>query len=67
MFLHTAAISSWGGDQLPNQCQQALEEMRGTRGLIVDVRLNGGGSDDLFGEQGGDIMYGDDQPRGFAR
>jgi RNA polymerase sigma-70 factor (ECF subfamily) len=40
-------ISAWNNDQVPRQCQQALEEMRGTRGLIVDVRLNGGGSEDL--------------------
>jgi C-terminal processing protease CtpA/Prc len=40
------AISAWNNEQIPNQCQAALEEMRGTRGLIVDVRLNGGGSED---------------------
>ena len=40
------AIYGWSGPDIPLQCQQVLEEMRDTRGLIVDVRLNGGGSED---------------------
>ena len=41
------AIYGWDGSNLPDQCQQILENMRATRGMIVDVRLNGGGSEDL--------------------
>ena len=41
------AISGWGDADLPAQCQAALENMRDTRGLIVDVRMNGGGSENL--------------------
>ena len=32
---------------IPAECGEALEHMRDTRGLIVDVRLNGGGSEPL--------------------
>ena len=41
------AIYGWNGPHLPALCHEALEQMRNTRGLIVDVRLNGGGSEDL--------------------
>ncbi|HEY3862004.1 MAG TPA: S41 family peptidase [Verrucomicrobiae bacterium] len=41
------AIFGWDDDTVPAQCAEALEKMRDTRGLIVDVRLNGGGSDKL--------------------
>ncbi len=41
------AIYGWSDSDTPKQCQLALEKMRATRGLIVDVRLNGGGSEDL--------------------
>ncbi|MEW6236756.1 MAG: S41 family peptidase [Candidatus Omnitrophota bacterium] len=41
------AIWSWTNPEIPGQFDQALEEMRDVRGLIVDVRLNGGGSEDL--------------------
>jgi len=47
------AIYGWDGPDLPDQCQQALEQMRETRGLIVDVRLNGGGGEDLAREFAG--------------
>jgi hypothetical protein len=40
------AIRGWDDPDIPAQCQAALEQMRDTRGLIVDVRLNGGGSED---------------------
>jgi hypothetical protein len=40
------AIYGWNSADLPNRFQEVLEEMRDTRGLIVDVRLNGGGSED---------------------
>ena len=40
------AIYGWNsGPEIPAQCDEALEQMRGTRGLIVDVRLNGGGDE----------------------
>ena len=39
------AINSWTDSAIPTACQQALEQMRDTRGLIVDVRANGGGSE----------------------
>jgi len=39
-------IYAWDGPQVPDSCQKVLEQMRDTRGLIVDVRLNGGGSED---------------------
>ncbi|MGO8679032.1 MAG: S41 family peptidase [Limisphaerales bacterium] len=41
------AISGWSDEAIPQDCDAALEEMRDTRGLILDVRLNGGGSEDL--------------------
>jgi hypothetical protein len=44
------AIFGWDDPQIPAQCGEALEHMRDTRGLIVDVRLNGGGSD-IMAEQ----------------
>jgi C-terminal processing protease CtpA/Prc len=40
-------ISQWRGKQLPNYFDRVLEQMRHTRGLILDVRLNGGGSEPL--------------------
>jgi hypothetical protein len=40
------AIYGWNDPKIPALCQAALEKMRDTRGLIVDVRLNGGGSED---------------------
>jgi len=40
-------IKSWQGDDLVDRFDEVLERMRDTRGLIVDVRLNGGGSETL--------------------
>jgi len=42
-----AGIYGWDDDTLPEHFDQALEQMRDTRGLIVDVRCNGGGNEDL--------------------
>lgn len=40
------AIHGWNtGPEIPAQCAEALEQMRDTRGLVVDVRLNGGGDE----------------------
>jgi hypothetical protein len=50
------AIASWDDPAAPNQCAEALEQMRNTRGLIVDVRLNGGGSEDLAREVAGRFL-----------
>jgi hypothetical protein len=47
------AIYGWSHPDVPSLCQEALEQMRGTRGLILDVRLNGGGSEDLAQEVAG--------------
>jgi hypothetical protein len=41
------AIFGWDDDKIPAQCGEALEQMRDTRGLIVDVRLNGGGAEPM--------------------
>ncbi len=41
------AIFGWDDPKIPAQCGEALEQMRATRGLIVDVRLNGGGGEPL--------------------
>ncbi len=41
------AIYNWTDSSLPTQFDAALEYMRNTRGLIIDVRLNGGGSEPL--------------------
>ena len=42
------AVYGWNDvEHLPAQCGEALEHMRDTRGLIVDVRLNGGGGEPL--------------------
>lgn len=49
-------IDSWSDDNAPSQCDEALSQMRQTRGLIVDVRLNGGGSEDLAGELAGRFL-----------
>ncbi|MHC4745539.1 MAG: S41 family peptidase, partial [Planctomycetota bacterium] len=40
------AIYSWSGD-VDQKFDEVLENMRDTRGLIIDVRLNGGGSEPL--------------------
>ena len=41
------AIYNWSNPDVSAQCDIALEQLHDTRGLIVDVRLNGGGSEDL--------------------
>lgn len=38
------------GKQISEQCDEALETMRDTRALIVDVRMNLGGNEDVAGE-----------------
>jgi len=41
------AIFGWNDSKIPAECGEVLEKMRDTRGLIVDVRLNGGGGEPL--------------------
>jgi hypothetical protein len=41
---------------VPAKCNEALEQMRDTRGLIVDVRMNGGGSEPLAGQFAGRFL-----------
>lgn len=50
------AIYSWSDPEVVTTCDQALEQLRGTAGLIVDVRLNGGGSEDLAQEVAGRFL-----------
>lgn len=50
------AIYNWNSRSIPEQCDRVLEKMRGTRGLILDVRLNGGGSEDLAREVAGRFL-----------
>jgi hypothetical protein len=42
-----AGIYGWDDASVPEQFDKALEKMRQTRGLIVDVRWNGGGNEHL--------------------
>ena len=50
------AIFGWSDRQIPQQVGEALEPMRNTRGLIVDVRLNGGGSEPLAAKVAGRFL-----------
>jgi carboxyl-terminal processing protease len=49
-------ISRWGGPNLVAQFDQALEEFKNSKGLIIDVRGNGGGSDALADEVNGRFL-----------
>jgi C-terminal processing protease CtpA/Prc len=40
-------ISRWTDDTIPKQFDDALEIFKATRGIIIDVRGNGGGNDQL--------------------
>jgi C-terminal processing protease CtpA/Prc len=65
------AIYGWNNSDTPAKCNAALEQMRDTRGLIVDVRLNGGGSEPLAALFAGrflskDFVYGFSQYRNGA-
>ena len=50
------SIAQWDDPEIPVQIDETLEQMRGTRGLILDVRLNGGGSEDLAREVAGRFL-----------
>ncbi len=50
-------IYGWNtGPEIPAQCEEALEQMRDTRGLIIDVRLNGGGDEPTAGKVAGRFL-----------
>lgn len=55
------AIYNWSHPDIPAEVDSALEQLRATRALIVDVRLNGGGSEDLAQEVAGRFV-----PRPFT-
>lgn len=62
------AIGAWSQDAIPRQVDEGLERMRETRGLIVDVRLNGGGNEMLARQVAGrfvanESVYGFNQYR----
>ena len=50
------AIHQWNDDSIPRQVDVILEEMRDTRGLVIDVRLNGGGSEPLARDVAGRFL-----------
>jgi len=51
------AIYGWDtGQGIPAQVDEALEQMRNTRGLIIDVRLNGGGDEPTAGKVAGRFL-----------
>lgn len=41
------AIDGWSDEAVPEAFDRVLDELRDTRGLIIDVRLNGGGNETL--------------------
>lgn len=49
-------ISQWGGGNLVAEIDKALEEFKGFKGLVIDVRGNGGGSDELADEVNGRLI-----------
>ncbi len=49
-------IYSWTDDSESAAFDQALDQMRDTRGLILDVRLNGGGSEPLAQQVAGRFL-----------
>jgi C-terminal processing protease CtpA/Prc len=52
-------IPEWSGDGMPDEFDDVLEQMRDTRGLIIDARLNGGGSEPLARDVAG--RFADDE------
>jgi hypothetical protein len=51
-----AAIYGWDDGSVPEQFDKALEQMRDTKGLIVDVRWNGGGNERLAQQVAGRFL-----------
>jgi len=61
-------IYGWDDGSVPKQFDDALKQMRDTKGLIVDVRWNGGGDERLAQQVAGrflqkEVIYGYDQFR----
>ena len=61
-------IGTWSQEAIPGQVDGVLDRLRETRGLIVDVRLNGGGSETLARQVAGrfvakEFVYGFNQYR----
>jgi hypothetical protein len=52
-------IHQWNDAAIPRQVDEVLEQMRDTRGLIIDVRLNGGGSEPQAEEVAGRFLDGE--------
>jgi C-terminal processing protease CtpA/Prc len=50
------AVSGWTDSDTSSQVEEVLEQMRDTRGLVLDVRLNGGGSEPLAREVAGRFL-----------
>jgi len=46
-------ISRWGGKDLVSKFDQALEQFKNSKGVVIDVRGNGGGSDQMADEVNG--------------
>jgi len=51
-----AAIYGWDDASVPEQFDKALEQMRRTRGLVMDVRWNGGGNEVLAQQVAGRFL-----------
>ncbi len=49
-------ISRWGGGNLVADFDKALEEFKACQGLVIDVRGNGGGSDELADQVNGRLI-----------
>lgn len=57
------AVDSLSNEALLNEFETALKQMQGTRGLILDIRANGGGAEPLGQKMAGYFL---DQPRLYA-
>lgn len=62
------AIDGWDNPLIPTECDAALEALRDTRAMVVDVRVNGGGSENLALQVAGRFLdkpfvYGYDEMR----
>lgn len=51
-----AGIYGWDDGSVPEQFDKALEQMRDTKGMIVDVRWNGGGNEVLAQQVAGRFL-----------
>ena len=49
------AIHKWSDQNTPSVVDNALEQLKDTKGLIVDVRYNGGGSEPLAQQVAGTV------------